>query len=164
MKKNLKIYLTILTLLTTCYSFSQNLTIKDFNKIRKSNNKDISEILLKKGWVFVETIKKGQFQVYGYFTDGSEKSESMLAIGKEKKLLENAIKYYTNKVENYLAIIDDLDSRKTKAINTITKGNKTVDFYENKENIYGLKRANSSKVTKFSVEICSKIDYENMLK
>lgn len=164
MKKNLKLCFTALAFILSFCAFSQNLSIKDINKLRVADNEEVNEILLKKGWKFVDTMKKGKMLVYGFFTSSDEKPDSMLVIGKEKKLVENAIKYYTFKIENYQAIIEDLDSRKTKAINTITKGNKTVDFYENKENIYGLKRANSPKVTKFSIEICSKIDYENMLK
>lgn len=164
MTKNLKLCFTTLALLLSLCSSSQNLSIKDINKLRVVDNEELNEILLKKGWRFVDTMKKGKILVYGFFTNSDEKPESMLAIGKEKKLIDNGIVYYTLKVENYLEIIEDLDSKKTKAINSITKGNRTVDFYENNENVYGLKRLNSSKETKFSIEICSKIDYENMLK
>jgi hypothetical protein len=160
MKRFFKISITILTLFISISDFSQNLKIDELNKIRTSTIEEINRILTQKGWVYTETLKKGKLDTFAFLTEDKENPISFIVIGKEKHLTENGLVYYTHNTTYYLDLLTELEGKK---INTVSKKNKTIDFYKNKNSIYGIKREINNNAKKFSIEVYSENDYTKML-
>jgi hypothetical protein len=160
MKQIFKISITVLIFFISISSFSQNFRINEIDKIRTSDIDEINKILTKKGWTYTDTLKKGTLETFAFFTNDKENPISILIIGKEKNLTENAIKYYTKNLEYYLELLKDLVGKK---INTVNKKNKTIDFYKNENSIFGIKRGINPDGEKFSFGVYSENDYNKML-
>lgn len=158
MIKKLKNKLLLSFLFFTAMCNSQQLGIKDIDKIRNSSDEVARVFLNDLGWDFLETMKNGKIKLYGFVEN--DKPLAGVMIGKEKHLLNQGVVYLTDRKEYYDYLVNELQGSDVDKLETISKKNKTVQFYSYNNSVFCVK---TSEQKKFEIQICSKEDYKRML-